>query len=73
MVQSQALAKTLQQAMLNIANELDKTIIDNQEFFNEKELEEYKKAVGVIMMSIFDEVLSPLHKRHPEIKPKDLF
>ncbi|WBV20653.1 hypothetical protein [Pantoea piersonii] len=73
MVQSQALAKTLQQAMLNIANELDKTIIDNQKFFNEKELEEYKKAVGVIMMSIFDEVLSPLHKRHPEIKPKDLF
>lgn len=73
MVQSQALAKTLQQSMLNIANELDKSIIVNQELFNDKELEEYKKAVGVIMMSIFDEVLAPLHKRHPEIKPKDLF
>ncbi len=72
MVQSEKLAERLQQAMLSIADELDNTIIENQELFNEQELEEYKKAIGVIMMSIFDEVLAPLHERHPSIKPKDL-
>lgn len=72
MVQSEALAERLQQAMLNIANELDKTIVDNKELFHEKELVEYKNAVDVIMMSIFDEVLTPLHERHPQIKPREL-
>lgn len=72
MIQSEALAKRLQQAMFNIANELDSTLILNKNLFSEKEYEVYKQAAGIIMMAVYDEVLDPLYERHPQIKSEGL-
>ena len=58
--------------MLELGARLDASVVLVKDTCSESEFAEYKQAIGKLMGSMLFDVMNPLYKAHPELKPKEL-
>ena len=74
MFKDKTLAADISALMLNIGSQLDASVLYVQQACDESELNIYRSAVGEIMgrMLMLIDIMNPIYKQHPELKPKEL-
>jgi hypothetical protein len=65
-------AKQVSDVMLDVSSRLNQSIILVQDTCSAEEFKDYRRSVGAVMGEILLEVLNPLYKQHPSLKPKGL-
>ncbi len=72
MVENEGIAKQTSDLMLEFGGRLDASVALVKESCNEEELNGYRRAVGAIMAEMLLQVMNPLYRRHPDLKPAGL-
>jgi len=72
MISDPALAKKVSDMMVEFGGRLSASVAEIQKSCTEIEFVEYRAAVARIMADMLCEVMSPLYKQHPQIKPTEL-
>jgi hypothetical protein len=70
MIEDPVLARVLFEGALSCSCALDQSVAAHQARLSEMELSAYKRAVGVSMATLFDQILAPIGRRHPEVLPE---
>lgn len=70
MIHDKALALEVSSLMLKINGSLDEAIGVVQVKCSHEELEELKLAIGEIMYTVFEKMLIPIYKEHPDLVPE---
>jgi len=71
-VQNKAFAKEAVDLLLECANRMDGSVAVARDTCSHAEFEAYRRAVGEVMGIMWDELLAPIFKAYPDLKPKDL-
>ncbi len=58
--------------MLKIGTEIDKSIATVKDNCPQEEFEAYRKAAGKVMGDMLFEVMNPIYKAPPDLKPKEM-
>ena len=72
MITDKTIARELSDMALDMAAKLDASVARVQEACSEKEPHAYRRAVGVIMDELLVQIMGPIYKIHPAIRPKEL-
>jgi hypothetical protein len=72
MIKDMAVARQVSDLMVEISGRLNNSIVTVEEKCPSEEFEAYRRAVGAIMGEILLEVMNPLYKEHPTLKPSGL-
>jgi hypothetical protein len=72
MVEDEGIAKQISDLMVEFGGRLDGSVALVKENCSEDELKTYRRAVGTIMAEMLFQVMNPLYKRHPGLKPEGL-
>lgn len=72
MIDNISVAKQISDLMLDCGGKLDKSVALVGDKCSSEELQLYRRAVGRIMGEILLEVLNPLYKMHPSLRPPEL-
>jgi uncharacterized protein (UPF0305 family) len=65
-----ATAKAISDVMLDVSEQLNQSVVFIQKHTkDEEEFIKYRRAVGAIMATIWEEVIHPLYTEHPDLKP----
>lgn len=67
------LAAQLSVSMLDISTRLNRSLQQVLDEGNESDFLRYRDAVSKIMATIASDVLNPLYKEYPEVKPSDYY
>ncbi|MGC2530081.1 MAG: hypothetical protein WA639_20225 [Candidatus Acidiferrum sp.] len=65
-------AKYVSDLLLDINGQLNESIERVQEASTPEEFANYRRRVGTLINSIFEEVLEPIYRKHPNLKPPEL-
>lgn len=71
MVENGEVAKHISNLMLDFSAQLDTSVALVRERCSQVELEAYRLAVGRIMGDMLLEVMNPLYKIHPNLRPPE--
>ena len=71
MISNLEAAKLISDSMLEICGKIEQSLDDVREISSPEDFAIYHKAVGKVVGPIIFEVLEPLYKEHPELKPPD--
>ncbi len=71
MISDPAAARRISSLMLDVSRRLDDSIYDVMASSPDN-VEKYKRVIGALLRNIPLEVLNPLYKTHPDIKPVEL-
>ena len=71
MISDPVVARRISALMLDVGARLDESILEVARS-SPAEAENYKRAVGVAMADIPLDVLNPLYRTHPDMKPAEL-
>jgi hypothetical protein len=71
MISDPVIARRISALMLDVSAKLNDSISDVAQRSPE-EAESYKRAVGFLLGGILLDVLNPLYKAHPDLKPAEL-
>jgi len=66
------LANKTIELMLKHGAELNEILMSIKKNSNDEEFNFYRKSIGKIMGYMLTEVMNPIFKEHPGLKPKDL-
>jgi hypothetical protein len=69
MITNSNTAKKLSEVMLDIADELHKSIVIAKQRCSPEEYKAYSLAVGRVLWNLSTQVLDPLFAKHPILKP----
>jgi hypothetical protein len=69
MIKNDAVARQISDLMIEISGRLDASIVTVEENCSSEEFKIYRRAVGSILGEILLEVMNPLYKEHPSLKP----
>lgn len=72
MIKDKVVAKKVSDILLQCGKELDASVLLVKENCTEEELNVYRKAIGKVMGELLIQVMNPLYRSHPEIKPSEL-
>jgi hypothetical protein len=72
MIKDREVAKGVSELMLEIGSLLNRSVTTVQEHCSESETNQYRKIVGVIMGEMLLEVMNPIYRDHPDLKPPSL-
>jgi hypothetical protein len=72
MIEQKEVAKEVSNLMLDFGSKLDASVALVKERCSVAELEAYRQAVGKIMGEMLLEVMNPLYRKHPDLKPKEM-
>ena len=72
MIEKKGIAQEISKLMLDYGAKLNASVALVQQECGVKEFEAYRNAVSKIMADMLLDVMNPLYRRHPEIKPKEL-
>ena len=72
MIKNRELAKEISDLMLDFSKRIDEEISRVQSQCPNEEFEIFRSAAGKLLGDILLEILNPLYKEHPELKPKEL-
>jgi len=73
MIKNRRVAEQISKLMLETGAGIDDSIGLVKDQCTEKEFQSYRKAAGRVMGEILLEILNPIFKEHPELKPKELY
>lgn len=72
MFKDKIVAAEISVLMLEIGAKLDTSVSLVQQSCDESELNTYRSAVGEIMGRMLINIMNPIYKQHPELKPEQL-
>ncbi|HEX4267793.1 MAG TPA: hypothetical protein VHY36_07905 [Steroidobacteraceae bacterium] len=72
MIENGRIAKQISDLMLEFGARLNESVLLVKNGCSEEELDVYRSAIGEIMGNMLTEIMNPLYKRHPTLKPKEL-
>lgn len=70
MISDEAVARQISTMMLDISRQLDESIATVMDRCPEQEFKTYRRAAASVLAEIV-EILNPLYRRHPELKPPE--
>jgi hypothetical protein len=65
-------AARVHQLLLDCSRALDTSIAVVQNESDESDLHAYRHAVGRVLMAVFDELMMPIYREHPDLIPPEL-
>jgi hypothetical protein len=71
-ITDKAFAKQVADLALDYSGRLDELVARAREVSPEPEFLAFRRAIGEVLGITWDELLSPIFKAHPDLKPKDL-
>ena len=57
---------------LDVNGRLNESIAKVQGSCSPADFEDYKRRVGRLINSIFEDILEPIYRKHPDLKPSEL-
>jgi hypothetical protein len=72
MIKNKKIAKEISDLMLSFGAKLDGSVAMVKEECDEEDFKKYRLAVGKILGEMLLEVMNPIYKDHPDIKPPEL-
>ncbi|VAW47642.1 hypothetical protein MNBD_GAMMA03-1591 [hydrothermal vent metagenome] len=72
MINNKITATKINNLMLEFGAKLDNTVNFVKKECNQSDFDAYKKGVGKIMGTMLLEIMNPIYKEHPDLKPKEL-
>ena len=65
-------AKYVSELFLEINERLTESVDKIENSCSSEEFETYRRRVGTLVYSTFEQILIPIYKKHPSLKPPDL-
>ena len=72
MFENPATAKYVLQVFLTINDQMDESIRAVEKRTSAEELKAFKRSVGHVMYEVFEQVVEPICKRHPSLRPPEM-
>lgn len=72
MIKNKDVAQKISLLMLEYGSRINESIAHVKEHCSEEEFKVYRKAAGIIMGEMLINVMNPLYREHPDLKPKEL-
>ncbi len=72
MIKDVEVARDISNLMVEFGARLNDSLFPVMEKCSPEEFQAYRRAVGKIMGEMVLEVMNPLYKQHPSIKPKEM-
>ncbi len=72
MISDRALAQTVLSDLFDLSGRLDRSIATVMEAAPSPEFVAYRLAIGTVMGELWDQVLKPILREHPELAPEGL-
>ena len=72
MIKNKEIAKDVSDLMLEIGSKLNGSVAKVQQHCTQDETDRYRKIVGVLMGEMLLEVMNPIYRDHPDLKPSGL-
>lgn len=70
MIHDKALALEVADRMLKVNQSLDEAVSLVQAKCSVEELNSFRRAVGEVMYMVFEQMLIPIYKEHPDLVPE---
>ena len=72
MINDIQMASRVSELFLNINEQLTQSIHEVEDASTHEEFENYRRRVGTLIYSTFEQILIPIYRRHPSLKPPEL-
>ena len=72
MISNQETARAVEQAMQQCSSILNESVRLVMETCPDEEFKAYRKTIAQVMGDIYLEVMQPIHRRYPDLEPKEL-
>jgi hypothetical protein len=72
MIKDKEIAGKINDLMLDYGWRIDETIALVKQYCSKEEFEAYRNAAGKVLGEMLLEVMNPIYKEHPDLKPKGL-
>jgi hypothetical protein len=71
-MKQKTIAEQINNLMLEYGSKLDNSLALVKKECDEEDFLAYRNAVGKLLAMMLTEVMNPLYKEHPDLKPKEL-
>jgi hypothetical protein len=65
-------AEAVSKLMLEYGAKLDDSVRIVMESCSKEDFQTYRRAVGKVMGTMLTEIMNPIYREHPDLKPKEL-
>ena len=72
MIKDHLVAKQISDLMLDYSRQLDRSIAMVQRECDDEDFKTYRLATAKVLAEIYLEVLMPLYREHPDLKPEGM-
>ncbi len=72
MITDKKTAKQVSRLLLHCCSDLDQSVSLVMEYCDKEEFQEYRKTMGDVMGILYQDILAPIYKLHPELKLDEL-
>lgn len=72
MIKDKDVAQKISLLMLDIGAHINESIALAKDHCSKEEFEAYRKVAGKVMGEILLEIMNPIYKAHPDLKPKEM-
>ncbi len=73
MIKDKEVAREVSKLMLEFSSRLNDSVWLVKDKCSAEELRKYKRGIGAIMGDIATEILNPLYRDNPDLKPKEYY
>lgn len=73
MIKDNVFAKIISDLVLRYGKDLNQSVALIKDNCSEEEFKVYRNAVGKVMGELLIEVMNPLYRSHPDLKPDELY
>jgi len=65
-------ARSVLAVMFEYGGKLNDAMLEIRETSDEEEFARYRRAIGNVLDSVFDQIINPILEEHPDLKPEQL-
>ena len=65
-------ARSVLAVMFEYGGKLNDAMLEIRETSDEEEFARYRRAIGNVLDSVFDQIINPILEEHPDLKPEPL-
>ena len=71
-MKNKALSENISRRLLEVSRQLNESIAVAQGQCDDEEFNEYRQHIGMLMANLYADILKPLWKEQPELKPPEM-
>jgi hypothetical protein len=71
-IENEEIAREVSELMLDYGHRLNESLVRVQDHCTDEEFRLYRAAVGKVLGEMLLEIMNPLYKKHPGLKPEGL-